>query len=178
MYIFFFQERHIFTCMIFVICKPLWCRGRRWWMQRVLKNKITPGPVLVRAPGSDIGVIPAWHQASYLGHEWHECLCSQSQCCAKELSSASRWSDPASQPVCWVAMKLSDRPTPGNPGGKLRPWCLRGVVSAQCLFGLPLGYQGLTGGYSTFFQGGKWHVPKGSSTASRIPAVFQKQWKG
>lgn len=43
------------------------------------------------------------------------------------------------QPVCWVATKHSDRPTGGNPMEKLRPWCLRGVVTAQSLFGLSPG---------------------------------------
>lgn len=59
------------------------------------------------------------------------------------------------QPVCWVATKHRDRPTRGNPVGKLRPWCLRGVITAQSLFGLFPGYQGLSGAYPTFFQGGK-----------------------
>lgn len=65
------------------------------------------------------------------------------------------------QAVCWVATKHSDGSTWGNPAGKLRPWCLRGAVTALSLFGLSSGYQGA---HPTLFQGGKWHVPKGSST--------------
>lgn len=79
--------------MIFVISKPLCCRSKGWQIQRVLKNKISPGLVLVRAPGNNTGVIQDWHQASYLEHEWHECLLSESVLCKRALlSKQTVWS--------------------------------------------------------------------------------------